>query len=191
VAVEGARAAEEAAGDFDVESAEFRPDVPLLNSVVLTGRLGRDPTLRHVGADDQRKVALLTFSLAVTDEVPEGEWEEGAERGTSWFSCEMWGQRAEAASRFLRKGLRVGVDGQLGFSFYKDRGGAEVEAPVLIVRSFEVLQSRSESDGAWSDAASRPAKGYDAVPSRRPAAPPAPAARAAGGGEVEDDGLPF
>jgi single stranded DNA-binding protein len=139
---------ESAEDDFDIESAEFRPDIPLLNLVILTGRLGQDPVLRHVGQDDKRKLSLLTFSLAVRDEVPDDEYVAGMEPTTSWFKCELWGQRAESGARLLRKGLRIGVTGQLGFESYTNRAGEEVDAAVIMVRSFEVLQSKSEYQAA-------------------------------------------
>jgi single stranded DNA-binding protein len=144
VSVTTNRDPESAEDDFDIESAEFRPDIPLINIVILTGRLGQDPVLRHVGQDDKRKLSLLTFSLAVRDEVSDDEYVASAEPTTSWFKCELWGQRAESGARLLRKGLRIGVTGQLGFESYTNRAGEEVDAAVIMVRSFEVLQSKSE-----------------------------------------------
>lgn len=128
------------------DSAVFNPEVPLLNSITITGRLGQDPTLRHVGSDESRKVPLLTFSVAVTDDIPAGMWEPGMERTTSWFNCEMWGPRAESGARFMRKGLRVGVSGRLGFTVYTGRDGNEVQSTVIMVDNFEILQSKSEPD---------------------------------------------
>jgi single-strand DNA-binding protein len=158
--------------DFDIESAEFRPDIPLLNSVILTGRLGQDPVLRQVGQDDRRKLSLLTFSLAVRDEVEEDEYVPGAEPTTSWFKCELWGQRAEAGARLLRKGLRIGIVGQLGFESYTNRAGEEVDAAVIMVGSFEVLQSKSESqagEGVFSsDSAGAGRKPYSSQTYDRP-----------------------
>lgn len=126
------------------EDKEFRPDIPLLNSVVITGRLGQDPILRHVGSDDSRKLALVTFSVAVQNTFPEPN--RGMQPHTSWFDCELWGHRAEIAVRVLRKGLRIGVTGQLGFSTYTSKEGDEIDSPVIMVQTYEILQSRSESE---------------------------------------------
>jgi single-strand DNA-binding protein len=191
--------------ELDVASADFRPDIPLLNTVILTGRLGRDPILRHVGGDADRKLALLTFSLAVADEFPEGEWDEGAERTTSWFNCELWGKRAETGARLLRKGLRVGVNGQLGFSTYQNRDGRDVDSAVIMVSSFEILQSKSERDGNESSSpgsyappsasrfVERRAQGYDPFPesSAKGGATASRQAPVVNSTTDEDDDLPF
>lgn len=125
---------------------EFREDVPLLNSVVLTGRLGQDPTLRQVG---RNMTDLCTFSLAVADDV----FESGAERTTSWFNIQFWGSSAGRAAAALRKGLRVGITGTLSVDEWTGRDGQTRNTVSLTGTSFEVLQSRSEI-------------GFDAPPGR-------------------------
>lgn len=135
VPVSAERLAKEAELDIDIDATQFRPDVPIVNIVVLTGRLGQDAIFRIVGRD---KVHLLTFSLAVEDEY------DGGEKTTSWFSCKVWGARAKGLETVLKKGLRVGVTGKLGFESYTTRQGVERVDPVVIVNNIEVLQSKSE-----------------------------------------------
>lgn len=135
-------AAKACADEF--EDVDFRPDIPLLNTVVITGRLGQDPLLRYVGSDDSRKLALTTFSVAVQNDFPDPGG--GMQPYTSWFDCEMWGHRAETAAKILQKGLRIGITGQLGVSSYTNKEGNSVEAPVLMVQTYEILQSRSETE---------------------------------------------
>lgn len=124
-------------------ASEFRADMPLINTVVLTGRLGGDPTLRTVGA---REIELCTFSLAVTD-----DWDPdagpGQERTTSWFPVEVWGATAGRAASVLSKGLRVGITGTLCVNSWTDKNGKAQQSPVITANKFEILQSRSETSG--------------------------------------------
>ncbi len=152
-------AAAEAGGDSQAEAdlGKFRNDVPLLNTVMLTGRLGADPALRQVGRNN---VALCTFSLAVNSQ---RTYADGT-RHTSWFKVNVWGSQAERAASLLRKGLRVGVAGRIGIDQYTDRQGQQRQSVVVTAKSFEVLQSRSEFGG---DMAPRPGNdSYAAVQER-------------------------
>lgn len=117
--------------------SEFREDIPLLNSVVLTGRLGQDPTLRQVG---KNMTDLCTFSLAVSDDV----FDKNAERTTSWFNIQFWGSSAGRAASALRKGLRVGITGTLSVDEWTGRDGKKRNTVNITGSSFEILQSRSE-----------------------------------------------
>lgn len=130
--------------DFDVDATDFRPDIPHLNTAILIGRVGQDPVFRNVGRDDTRKKALLTFSLAVRDQLP-FEFDTPPEPTTSWFRCEVWGPQAELGQRLLQKGIRISVTGTLGLSTYVNRAGEEVDDPVIVVRRFDILQSKSEA----------------------------------------------
>ncbi|CDF37642.1 unnamed protein product [Chondrus crispus] len=116
----------------------FRADLPLLNRIILTGRLGKDPSLRDISADAK----VCNFSLAVTTEY---DPDEGRDQDrTSWFDVEAWGSTAEYISKFGKKGMRVGVSGSLNVSSWTGKDGETRESPIVTADSFEILQSRSE-----------------------------------------------
>lgn len=116
----------------------FRADVPLLNKIILTGRLGADPTIRAIGSDNK----VCNFSMAVTTEYdPDAGRDQDR---TSWFDVEAWGSTAEYISRFGKKGMRVGVSGTLNLNSWTGRDGETREVPIVTADSFEILQSRSE-----------------------------------------------
>lgn len=69
----------------------------MLNATV-TGHLGRDATLKTVGAGK----IVCNFSIATSHK------EE-----TIWVNCAMWGVRAEKIKPYLIKGKPVAVAGEL------------------------------------------------------------------------------
>lgn len=76
-----------------------------INKVILVGHLGKDPDLRYL----PDKVAVATFPLATTDHITKnGARTEQTERHNSV----MWRAMAEAASKFLKKGKLVYIEGK-------------------------------------------------------------------------------
>jgi single-strand DNA-binding protein len=99
-----------------------------LNRVLLIGNLGADPELRFTQAGQ----AVLNLRVATTEAFlgKDGQWQER----TDWHNVVVWGKRAEALAKILRKGARVVVEGGLRSSSYDDRDGTkryktEVNAP--------------------------------------------------------------
>lgn len=74
----------------------------MINGTV-SGILGRDAELVHT----DNGVARLKFSVASKARQRDGD------PITTWVSCSMFGQRAEALSRHLTKGTRVVAVGKL------------------------------------------------------------------------------
>ena len=123
------------------KSITFPPDVPMLNTVILTGRLGADPELRNLNG----KSPVCVFSLAVQDTWdPSGGRDQ--ELGTSWFQVEAWGSLGRSVAKRARKGMRVGIRGRLDVSYWVGRDGHERKEPVVTAREFEILQSMSEQN---------------------------------------------
>ena len=87
-----------------------------MNRVTLFGNLGADPELRATGGGQ----AVLKLRLATAERYKDnsGEWKER----TEWHSVVVWGKRAEALARMLRKGSRVLVEGSLRTSSYEKDG---------------------------------------------------------------------
>jgi single-strand DNA-binding protein len=89
-----------------------------INRVCLSGNLTSDPELRTSSAGLQ----ILKMRLAVNDRSkhPEtGEWTERA----NYVDLVMFGNRAEALSRFLSRGTPIAVDGKIHWSEWETDNG--------------------------------------------------------------------
>src|SRR5210317_585152 len=63
----------------------------------------------------------------------------------SW--SELWGQTAEYVSKYVDKGARVGVVGTLQIDEWNDsETGEKRNKPKVIVREFDILETKAESD---------------------------------------------
>lgn len=86
-----------------------------LNRAQLLGNLGADPELRFTTAGK----AVLNMRIA-TSETWLDENKERKER-TEWHAVVVWGKRAEALAKILRKGSSIYVEGQLRTTEYEDK----------------------------------------------------------------------
>lgn len=88
-----------------------------LNRVLCMGFLGQDPDLRTTSGGN----SVLTLSVACNE-----SWLDKnrvRQERVEWIRVKIWGKRAEALSKFLRKGTQVFCEGKLQTTSYDDRDG--------------------------------------------------------------------
>ena len=111
-----------------------------INRVNISGNLTRDPEMRATQGGSQ----VLGFGVAVNDrrKNPQtGEWEDVP----NFVDCTVFGNRAEALSRILTKGMKVAVEGKLRYSSW-ERDGQRRSKLEVIVDEIEFMSARG-SDG--------------------------------------------
>jgi single-strand DNA-binding protein len=111
-----------------------------VNKVILIGNLGRDPEVRAF--EGGRKVA--NFSVA-TSEVYKDKEGNRQER-TEWHNVSVWGQQAETAEKYLRKGSKVYLEGKLRTREY-EKDNIKRYSTEIMVDNFTMLDSRPEGSG--------------------------------------------
>lgn len=97
-----------------------------INKASISGNLTRDPELRQT----QSGTSVLSMGVAVNERVKRGDqWEDRP----SFVDVTVWGARAEALAKFLRKGLRVAVSGRLRQDRWQDAKTGESRSRLGIV----------------------------------------------------------
>lgn len=118
-----------------------------INRVNITGNLTRDPELRATAGGTQ----ILSFGVAVNDrrKNPQtGAWEDVP----NFVDCIVFGQRAEAVSRFISKGSKVAIEGKLRFSSWETKDGDRRSKLEVIVDEIDFM-SRASGQQVTSPAA--------------------------------------
>lgn len=103
-----------------------------MNSVVLIGRLTRDPEVRYTAGT---QMAVCTFTVAIDRPV-----RAGAEKQTDFPRVTVFGKQAENCERFLAKGRLVGVQGRLQTGSYTNKDGATVYTTDVVADRVEFLE---------------------------------------------------
>jgi single-strand DNA-binding protein len=133
--------------ELDAAAGEWDPSIPQFNRITLTGRVGNDPDPRYF---DNGKV-VLNLSLAVKRKYDGYERQEkkikSGEEETDWFGLEIWGRDAEYAAKFVTKGGRIGVTGNLQVDYWEDKMTGERRQRVkVIVKDLDILETRAEAE---------------------------------------------
>lgn len=97
-----------------------------INTVALVGNLVRDPEVRATTSGN----TVMNFSLAVNERErnAQGEYEDVP----SYFDMVMFGNRAEAVSRFISKGSKVAVRGHLKQRRWEKDGQRRSKVEVIV-----------------------------------------------------------
>lgn len=110
------------------------------------GRLGNDPELKTVGADN---LELVTFSLAHTPRSKkDGEWVDGE---TNWYRVIKFGKQAETLAQTLRKGDEVIVIGTLKMNNYTDKNGVEKSQMEITVSELGIVPKIAKNKSQIND----------------------------------------
>ncbi|MBQ9188425.1 MAG: single-stranded DNA-binding protein [Clostridia bacterium] len=141
-----------------------------MNKITLIGNLTRDPETRTTASG----VTVCTFTIAVNRRFAQ----QGGERQTDFFRINAWRQLGENCSRFLAKGRKVAVIGELQARQYQANDGTMRMALDVSADEVEFLSPRSNEEGGNS--------GYSAP---RPQAPAQDLS--SGFTDISSDDLPF
>lgn len=119
-----------------------------INRVVVSGNLTRDPELRAMPGGTQ----VLGFGVAVNDRrrnQQTGEWEDYP----NFIDCTMFGNRAEALSRILHKGMKVAIEGKLRYSSWEDKNGGGRRSKIEVIVDEIELMSQNPNGAHGGQAA--------------------------------------
>ncbi|MEP2668857.1 MAG: single-stranded DNA-binding protein [Cyclobacteriaceae bacterium] len=112
-----------------------------VNKVILVGRLGKDPEVRHL----ENGAAVANFSIATSETYKDKTTGEKKEI-TEWHSIVLWRGLAEIASKYLHKGDMVYIEGKLRTrSWEKDK--VTRYTTEVVGDSMTMLSSKSSGGG--------------------------------------------
>lgn len=123
-----------------------------MNQITVYGRVSTDVETKEVGG---RNVA--NFNVAAQNKNKIGEENGKPKYGTNFYRVSAWGQNADTASRFLKKGHRVTVSGDLVIREYV--GNDQLKHTVVEINNadVELVETKAESDAKANAAAAKAA----------------------------------
>lgn len=105
-----------------------------MNSVILVGRLTRDPELRTT----PNGIATCQISLAVN-----GLPNQNGERTTDFINVVVWRRQAENVAKFCQKGSQIGVEGKIHTRSYDANDGSKRYVTEVVANNVTFLGSSS------------------------------------------------
>ena len=119
-----------------------------VNKVILVGNLGRDPEVRSF----QNGGRVANLSLATSESWRDKATGERKER-TEWHRVAIFNDRlVEVVEKYLKKGSKVYIEGQLETRKWTDQSGQEKYTTEVVLRQFRgeltMLDGRGGGGGA-------------------------------------------
>jgi len=103
-----------------------------VNKVILVGNLGKDPEVRRTTSGDP----VVNLSVATSESWRDKASGERKEK-TEWHRVVIFNKNlADVAEKYLRKGSKVYVEGQLQTRKWTDKDGAEKYSTEVVLQNF-------------------------------------------------------
>jgi single-strand DNA-binding protein len=103
-----------------------------MNVVILMGRLTAAPEIRQTDS-----TTVASYTLAV-DRI-------GKDKGADFIRCKAFGKSADFAEKYLKKGLKIAVEGRISTGSYTNKEGQKVYTTDVIVNAHHFAESKGEA----------------------------------------------
>jgi single-strand DNA-binding protein len=122
-----------------------------VNKVILVGNLGKDPEVRRMTSGEP----VVNLSIATSESWRDKASGERKEK-TEWHRVVIFNKNlAEVAEKYLRKGAKVYVEGQLQTRKWTDKDGAEKYSTEVVLQNFRGELTMLDGKGGGEGGANR------------------------------------
>ena len=113
-----------------------------INKVILIGNLGADPEVRYMPSGD----AVANVNIATSESWKDKNTGEAKER-TEWHRVVFFGKVAEVVDKYVKKGSKIYVEGQLRTRKWQGQDGQDrytTEIVVAMGGTMQMLDARQD-----------------------------------------------
>lgn len=110
-----------------------------VNKVILIGNVGSDPEVRYL----DRGVAIANFKLATTERGYTMQNGTQVPDRTEWHAIVLWRNLAEWAEKYVRKGMKIYVEGKLQTRQWEKEGQIRRKTEI-IAENVQILYRPAE-----------------------------------------------
>ena len=117
-----------------------------MNTVILIGRLVRDPELKQTANTGN---AMARFTLAVDRGLSKEKKAEAVQKGqpvADFIGCVCWGKTAELIGRYFNKGKEIAVQGRIQTGSYEAQDGTRRYTTDVVVDRFDFIGSGGQKE---------------------------------------------
>lgn len=109
-----------------------------MNKVIMMGRLTKDPEVKQVN-----DTTIGRLSLAV-----DRRFKREGEATADFFDCTAFGKLAEFVGKYLKKGTKIVLEGEVQNNNYTNKDGQKVYGTRIIAGSIEFAESKGKTEEA-------------------------------------------
>ena len=112
-----------------------------MNTIILTGRLTRDPEVRNGSG-----TTVCRYTLAV-----DRRFKRDGQPDADFFNCTVFGKSAEFADKYFKQGMKVNVRGTMQSDNYTKQDGTKVYGWQVIVDEQEFGEGKPKEEKPAGD----------------------------------------
>ncbi|MFR4251225.1 MAG: single-stranded DNA-binding protein [Christensenellales bacterium] len=113
-----------------------------MNKCFLIGRLCADPDLRVT----QSGTSVASYRLAV-----DRRYKKDGQPEADFINCVAWSGNADFAGKYLRKGMRIAIEGRIQTGSYTKDDGTKVYTTDVIVEHHEFCEKKQDNGSATAE----------------------------------------
>jgi len=133
-----------------------------VNKVILIGNVGKDPDVRYL----DNHVCVANLTLATTERGYTAQNGTQVPDRTEWHNLVFWRGLAETVEKYVHKGDKLYVEGNIRNRSYDDQNGVKRYVTEIFVDSMEMLTRPQQKSDApqQTQSASQPESGESGIP---------------------------
>ena len=109
-----------------------------MNKVILIGRLTKDVELRNTS----NGTPVATFTLAVDRNYTN----QNGQREADFINIIAWRKQAEFCEKYIKKGNRIGIEGNIQTRNYEDKNGQKHYITEVVAENIQFLESKPKTN---------------------------------------------
>jgi len=110
-----------------------------MNKCILFGNVGKDPDVKKINDNTVAK-----FSLATNKSYTNNAGEKITE--TQWHNIILWGKLAELASKYVKKGSSIIIEGEINYRSYENKEEITVYVTEIIGHALHFAGTKKEEE---------------------------------------------
>lgn len=111
-----------------------------INRITLLGNVGKEPDVRYLDSG----VCVAQFSLATTVKGFTSQNGQQIPERTEWHSLVAWRGVAQTIEKYVRKGDKLYVEGELRYRDYEGNDGIKRRVAEIYIEKMELLTPRGD-----------------------------------------------
>lgn len=112
-----------------------------VNKAFIVGNVGKDPELRYATSG----LAVVTLNVATSHKKKSKQTGESME-DTQWHRVVFYDKLAEIVGQYVKKGMRLFIEGRITYRTYTDKQGIEKVSTEIIAAEMQMLGGEKASE---------------------------------------------
>lgn len=115
-----------------------------MNKFLGIGIVVADPDVRY--AQNENNTCVARYRIAINR-----KFNRDGQNEADFISCVAFGRNGEFAEKFLKKGMKIGIEGRIQTGSYTNNDGNKVYTTDIVVEAHDFCEKKSENPQPTTD----------------------------------------